>query len=298
MGRIYESTFTLLFTLTALTLGVASCSDSSDKSSVVKPGGSSTEPAATTPIPGIDVSKLAAAKQKHFYELAASLPSPCGKAHSLRTSATKDQACKRSKFALRHVVEMLRDEASDAEIQQSYLRRFAQTPRATFKLDDTIPHVGPADAPVQLVEFYDYACPACKRFAPMLDEVVSDMQGQVVLYYRQFPLSQHPHSKSAAQAALAAHAQGKFKQMHELLFANAPQHERSQLTRYAQSLGLDMAKYEADFAAATPRVDIDNKEGLRANIRSTPSLYINGRLYQGPPRAKHVKMWIEEELDQ
>lgn len=299
MHRIQESTLALSLTVAVLAFGISACSDKSSDSETVRPDTPKTPPSqvSTEPIPGVDISGLKPNKQSRFYQLVASLPSPCGKAHSLRTSATQDKSCKRTRFALQYVVEGLRDEASDKELQEAYNRRYKQVPKIKFALDNSIPHQGPPDAPVQLNEFYDYACPACKSFAPVLDEVIANMQDQIVVYYRQFPLSQHKHSKSAAKAAIAAGNQGKFKEMHALLFQNAPRHERAQLDQYAQSLGLDMAKFAADFNAAELRVAADVKDGMGAKVRSTPSLYINGRLYDGPRRPKYLQMWIEEEIE-
>lgn len=249
-----------------------------------------------TPIPGVDVSKLDQAKAKRFYTLAATLASPCGAAHSLRTSLTEDKTCKRAPFAARYVVEMLSDEASDSEVKELYELRYkkAGAPK-TFQLDG-VPHKGPADAPVKVVEFFDYGCPTCKVWVPILEEALAGFPDQAVLFYKQFPLPSHVNSKPAAQAALAAHQQGKFEAMHKLLFVKAPAHREPELMQYAQSLGLDMARFKADYASALYRVQADITDGDKAGVGGTPTVYINGRMYEGPAHPKYVRMWIEEEL--
>jgi protein-disulfide isomerase len=253
-------------------------------------------PPNTDPIPGVDVSKLDEAKAKRFFALASTLPSPCGKAHSLRTSITEDTSCKRASFAARYVIEMLADEASDKDAKEFYELHYKKdTPRQSFKLDNA-PYSGAPDAPVKLVEFFDYGCPTCKQYVPMLKEALAPFPDQAVLYYKQFPLPSHVHSKGAAQAALAAHEQGKFQQMHELLFARAPSHTKPELTNYAKTIGLDMARFEASYMANRAKVEADVAEGNAAGVDGTPTVFINGKKYEGPHHPKYMSMWIEEEL--
>jgi protein-disulfide isomerase len=253
-------------------------------------------PASADPIPGVDVSKLDKDKAKLFFTMASTLPSPCGKAHSLRTSIMEDTSCKRSSFAARYVVEMLADEASESEAKELYELHYKGAPeRKTFKLDRT-PYSGAPDAPVKVVEFFDYGCPTCKQFVPLLKEALAPFPDQAVLYYKQFPLPSHTHSKGAAQAALAAHEQGKFHQMHELLFARSPNHTKPELSQYAQSIGLDMGRFEANFNAMAPRVEADIADGNAAGVDGTPTVFINGVEYKGPTHPKYVSLWIEEEL--
>lgn len=262
-----------------------------------KPAAASATPAAPAePVPGVDVSKLDEAKARRFYAMADTLPSPCGKAHSLRTSLAEDQSCKQASFAARYAVEMLVDEASDSEIKEFYeLRYKSDGARKTFKLDG-VPYSGAPDAPVKVVEFFDYGCPSCKMFVPILKEALAAYPDQAVIYYKQFPLPSHVHSKGAAQAALAAQEQGKFQAMHELLFAKAPNHRKPELTEYAKALGLDMGRFEANYNAALSRVEADIAEGNAAGVNGTPAIFINGKEYKGPLHPKYVGLWIEEEL--
>ena len=292
--------------LSTLALGGASCdkkssaNPESNKGALTamdnsnKPKG----PVSKKPIPGVDTKKLDSGKLDRFYRLVEELQSPCGKAHSLRTSLTQDSSCKRAPFAARYVIQMLDDEQDDNEVREFYnLKYIKKMPIQKFVLGEGVPHSGPTDAPVHLVEFYDYGCPACKQFAPLLDEAMSEFTTQAVMYYKQFPLPGHPQSKPAAQAALAAMKQGKFKDMHKMLFANSPSHSISQLEGYAQKLGLDMAKFKADMEAARTQVEADIAEGDKAKIRGTPTLFINGRQYEGLAHPTYIKMWIEEELE-
>ncbi|MGE0548908.1 MAG: DsbA family protein [Kofleriaceae bacterium] len=261
------------------------------------PGTAAEGPVDSTPLPGVDVSKLSADKQATFYKFLGSLKSPCGKAHSLRTSFTSDTSCKRAPFAVSFVVAMLEDEATDADVREFYKGRY-ETPGAKATLDlSKAPYVGTPDAPVKLVEFFDYACPACQHVAPILAEVATKSEGKVVEYFLMYPLEKiHPNSRSAAKAALAAQQQGKFKQMHELLFAKAPAHTAADVTGYAKALGLDAAKFDADYTAAEAHVASDVKQGEAAKVESTPTVYLNGIKYMGPMSARYLEMAITEEV--
>jgi len=251
-----------------------------------------------TPLPGIDVSKLDGKQQTLFYKLVQAYPSPCGKAHSLRTSVTEDKTCKRAPFAARYIISLISDEAPESELRKVWDAKYKDVPAETktFALDG-VPHSGPIDAPIQIVEFFDYGCPACKDAKPILDEVVARNPSTVVVFYKQFPLTdKHPNAMSAAKAALAAHAQGKFKQMHDKLFETQPEHDRAAVMAIAESLGLDMAKFQADYDAAEAKVRADMKEGDAAGVDGTPTLFFEGREYAGPWHPDYFGYWIAEEL--
>jgi protein-disulfide isomerase len=292
--------------LIALLLGGCSCGNKN--SSANTEGGnfkditstfddSEPAPADRKPVEGADLSKLSAADQQRFEKLVDKLPSPCGKAHSLRTSRNTDQECIRARFAVDYLVALLTDGAPDDEARELYTKRYrTDEKKKGFRLGNEVPHTGPADARIVLVEFFDYGCPHCAQFAPELAQVIEGYPSDVVLYYKQFPLAAYEFSRGAAQAALAAGKQGKYTQMHEMLFQMQGAHKKDDLFGYAKKIGLDMAKFEADFAAAAPQVEADKKEGDDAGVDSTPTLFINGRKYEDPTVGKYVKMWIEEEL--
>ncbi|MBP6629254.1 MAG: thioredoxin domain-containing protein [Kofleriaceae bacterium] len=255
-------------------------------------------PVDKTALPGIDVAKLPAKSQDLFYKLVGTLTSPCGKAHSLRTSVSSDTECKRAPFAARYVAALIEDEAPEDVVREQYETKYKKAAGAakTFQLDG-VPHSGPTDAPVVLVEFFDYGCPSCQAAHPVLEEVMSKAGTSAVIYYKQYPLvGKHPDSMSAAQAALAADKQGKFKEMHGVLFENSPLHKKESVLTYAQKLGLDLPTFEADYAAAEARVKAEMAEGDAVGVDHTPTLFFAGREYEGPMMAKYLGMWIEEEV--
>jgi protein-disulfide isomerase len=250
----------------------------------------------SSPLPGVDISKLNDEKKETFYKLVNSLTSPCGKAHSLRTSVTSDISCKRAPFAARYVASLLEDGANADEAKGEYANKYKPSKVSSFKTDG-VPFAGTAGAPIQIVEFFDYGCPACLGFKPKLEEVIKTQQPNVVVYYKQYPLTHaHPDSMSAAQAALAAHAQGKFSAMHEILFTRSPKHRKEDVLGYAKEIGLDVKRFEADYAAAEAKVKADQAEGDAAGVDSTPSIFFNGKKYEAPPFPRYFALWIEEEL--
>jgi protein-disulfide isomerase len=249
----------------------------------------------TTPLQGVDVSKLSEEKQKTFYKFVNTMKSPCGKTHSLRTSYTQDQSCKRAPFAVRYILALVEDEATEDQIREEYTSKYDNA--KIVRLDvSKAPRVGNDDAPVRFVEFFDYACPHCAQFRPMLEKVSEEKGGKVAEYFLMFPLGKWPESKSAAQAGLAAAKQGKFKEMHALLFAKAPQHDKESVMGYAKELGLDMTKFAADYDAAAVQVESDRGQGEANGVESTPTVFFNDRKYTGPLNPKYMGMWVEEEI--
>ncbi len=250
----------------------------------------------STPLTGVDLGKLDADKQKVFYNLLGSLTSPCGQSHSLRTSFTQDTACKRAPYAVRYLVQLLDDEASADQAREEYVSRY-QSGDARVKIDTSKSiRVGTNDAPIRIVEFFDYACPHCAETKQVFDEIAEKHGSKVAEYFLMFPLGRWPDSKSAGQAAYAAAAQGKFKEMHAVLFTNAPRHSKADVTIYATRMGLDMAKFESDYAGAAAQVDADHTLGKSLGVSGTPAIFINERKYAGPLYAKYFELWIEEEL--
>lgn len=258
--------------------------------------GAATGPVDTTPLPGVDVSKLSAPNKDLFYKLLGSLGSPCGKGHSLRVSVTNDSSCKRAPFAVRYVLEMLQDEATEDILRKLYTDKYTEAPAVTVDISQAPTH-GSADAPIKLVEYFDYGCPVCQEFKPELDKVLAEHGGDIYIAYLMYPItSKHPNSHSAAQAALAAFAEGKFQEMHDLLYTKAQAHAREDVMGYAKQLGLDPTKFAADYDAVSAHVDADQKAGEAIGVDSTPTLFFNGHPYKGPMMAKYLNLWIDEEL--
>jgi protein-disulfide isomerase len=152
-------------------------------------------------------------------------------------------------------------------------------------LNDEDHFLGPADAPVTLLEYGDYECPHCGRAHPIVAAVLRRLGGQVRFAYRHFPLTQiHPHAQHAAEIAEAAAEQGQFWAMHDLLFENQEALDDEDLLEYAAELGID-----PDWAASalasqqfTDEVQRDFMSGVRSGVNGTPTFFINGVRHDGP----------------
>jgi protein-disulfide isomerase len=141
--------------------------------------------------------------------------------------------------------------------------------------------LGRADAPVTLVEYGDFECPTCKLAFPAVKLLLQRFGADVRFAYRHFPLEgPHPYALPAAEAAECAAAQGKFWEMHNLLFENQPRFERHHLEDYARRLQLDTARFaaELDAHAYVARVRADLDSGARSHVRGTPGFFVNGRI--------------------
>jgi protein-disulfide isomerase len=143
---------------------------------------------------------------------------------------------------------------------------------------------GPVDAPIMLLEYGDYECPYCGAAHPVVKEIQKRLGKRLCFAFRNFPLiNSHPHAERAAEAAEAAAAQGRFWEMHDLLYENQEALEDEDLARYASALGLDARRLmnEVRAGAQMDRIREDFRSGARHDVNGTPSFFINGLRYDG-----------------
>lgn len=135
------------------------------------------------------------------------------------------------------------------------------------------------DAPISIVEFSDFGCPACKAQHPIVESIIEDYPTLVSWGYRHFPLPQHKNAEKAAAAAQAAGEQGKFWEYADVLFANQGAFEEDELVSYAQEEGLDVEKFKEDIKnnAFADIVTQDISYGKQLGVNSTPTFFINGK---------------------
>ena len=156
---------------------------------------------------------------------------------------------------------------------------------------------GPKDAPVTLVKYGDYECPYCGEAHPVLKELQERMGEQVRFVFRHFPLdSVHPRARRAAQAAEAAASQGRFWEMHDLLYERQDELGEEDLMGYAAELGLDLGRFEEDLTNDNHawRIEEDRLGGDRAEVSGTPTFFVNGVRYTGPMDLDGLLAAVEE----
>lgn len=145
--------------------------------------------------------------------------------------------------------------------------------------------LGPANAPVHLEEFGDFECPPCSLFHPILKQLKSEFGDRLRVTFRHFPLTDmHPHAIAAASAAEAAGMQGKFWEMHALLYENQKTwHEtfdvRPIFEGYAKDLGLNLDKFKQDVNSkdVADRIFLDQRRGQSLGVKGTPTVFLNSR---------------------
>jgi protein-disulfide isomerase len=201
-----------------------------------------------------------------------------------------------------HLQEARQTEARESffgQLREKYaVEVFLQEPRVEVAADG-FPSKGPADAPVTIVEFSDFQCSFCARVVPTLNRVLETYGDKVRLVYRNFPLTgMHTHAQKAAEASLCAREQGKFWEMHDLVFANQHQLSDADLYRFAEQIGLNLAKFKASYEAKRGEklVDADRSHGEKIGIQGTPAVYVNGRLYNELLFGGSLTGWIDDAL--
>lgn len=149
---------------------------------------------------------------------------------------------------------------------------------------------GADPAKVTIVEYGDFQCPACGAYYPALKQLGKDFHLELAIVFRNFPLRQvHEHAQITAQAAEAAGKQGKFWEMHDILFERQQEwsdaaNPKDFFTSYARTIGLDVARFTATMDApdVLQAIEDDFQSGLRSNVNGTPTLFLNGKKIQNP----------------
>ena len=145
--------------------------------------------------------------------------------------------------------------------------------------------LGPATAPAHIEEFGDFECPPCGMFHPILEEMHKEFGDRLRITFREFPLvPTHQHALAAASAAEAAGMQGKFWEMHDLLYERQKDWKKEFNVRpifegYAKEIGIDVARYQRDVAsdAVANRITRDGVRGRSLGVQGTPTVFLNGR---------------------
>lgn len=205
------------------------------------------------------------------------------------------------------IEKLLRDERrtalTDSLVQRLWTERGVAYHLEPFRVDldnEGSPALGPLDASITLVEFSDFECPFCGRFFPTLKRLKETYGDSLRIVYRQFPLPQlHPNAIKAAEASLCAHDQGKFWEMHDLLFEQQDRLTVKDLKENARWLGLDAEEFDTclDSGRHAQRIEADLQEGRSVGVTGTPALFVNGILVPGGAVPyETVARHIDEEL--
>jgi protein-disulfide isomerase len=206
---------------------------------------------------------------------------------------TKSFPASRCKSMLDHIPEITADlkkmEAANQPLAPEVAANIAKGKAAAF---------GPEDAKVTVVEFSDFQCPYCSRAATAVDEIKKKYGDKVRFVFRQFPLPMHENARGAAEAALAANAQGKFWEFHDKLFQNQGKLTRDGLEEFAKEAGLNVPEFKKalDAKIYAADVDADVKLGESVAVQGTPTMFINGARVANPTSFEAIAQQIDGAL--
>jgi protein-disulfide isomerase len=252
----------------------------------------------TTPdvvLEGVDTSALTPREKKEWGIYVSELLSPCQSVPvPIAQCVQEKRACAKCLPAAKFVLRGVKDGMTRELIEKSYKGRFEASGVKNVPIDGS-PVRGPENAPITIVEFADFECPHCGEVAPAIDKLLEQHKNDVRFSFKFYPLPSHPHAEIAARAGAAAMKQGKFWEMHHALFTNQRHLEQTDLDSYAKELGIEVSRFHADMQAneTTDRIAKDKKLGEDLQIGGTPTIFINGRLFDGH---QDMNEWITQEL--
>ena len=184
---------------------------------------------------------------------------------------------------------------------------FLAKERAKFLSQETVqafaykdsPSLGNEKAKIIIAEFAEFKCTYCVALSPVLKKLVAESNGKVRLVFKHFPLKNHPGTFFSSRAAQAAHRQGKFWEMNDLLYKDFNKQNMEDVLEYARILGMDVARFKTDLEdrQIEELIERDKMEGVRAKVIGTPTLFINGKMYNLRHDEDFLKDLINEEAE-
>lgn len=258
-----------------------------------------------TTLNSVDFSGLNPARKAAALKALRAMECTCGCGMKVAECRVKDPSCSYSKGLASSITDAMRQGKNEtAALEAAKASRWGHLPEHKL-LDDPIqiptqgaPVTGPAKARITLVEFSDFQCPFCTKAAGQIADILKAYPNDVKLIFKQYPLDSHPQARISAQAALAAHQQGKFWQLHDILFANRTKLSRDAILGWAQQTGLDMKRFNADLdsPAIKKTVERDIADGDKAGVEGTPTIFIDGQRYNGDLDLLSIKPVLDKKL--
>jgi protein-disulfide isomerase len=258
-----------------------------------------------TQIPGIDLTGLNPDQRSAALQILREESCNCGCSMKIAECRFKDPQCSYSRGLALRVVKELKAGKTPDQVRIIVAELAKQAPAERKVLEDPVPIAtvgdpvrGPANARVTIVEFSDFQCPYCSMAAPKVLAIAAEYPKDVKVIFKQFPLDQHSRARFAAEASLAANAQGKFWQLHDKMFANFRQLTRENILKWAGEVGIDVPRFTREIDSHKYRAIVDRElnEGSEAGVMGTPTFFIDGKRYNGAMEADIVKPLIEAEL--
>ncbi len=257
-------------------------------------------------LPGVDFSGMSPVQVNALLRLLRNHDCACGCGMKVAECRVKDPPCSWSKGLAAAMADAIRaGKDENAALEAANASRWSKGPEPPKLLEDPVvidtagaPVRGPDDAALTLVEFSDFQCPYCMLAVAKLNAVMDAYPGKIKLVFKQFPLDMHSQAALAAAASVAAQRQGQFWAMHDALFAHRTDLSRATILTLARAAGLDMQRFQADLDSEQTKAAVarDMQDGDRAGVEGTPSVFINGRKYNGQLDLPAIRPVIDGEL--
>jgi protein-disulfide isomerase len=226
----------------------------------------------------------------------------CGCNWTIARCRKDDPKCGYSRQLLNLIIKDLKARKDEKQIVAD-LKLHALTPPPVLDGPVTIniqgdPVIGPEKAKVTIVEFSDFQCPYCAAAVVQARTILQRYPKDVRLVFKQFPLDDHSQAFLAAEAAVAAHAQGKFWEMHDKLYDNYRSISAKNILVWGQEIGLDMKRFVQEIDSGKYKSTVDNeiKQGENAGVQGTPTFFFNGRRYSGAFQADAIAQMLQSDF--
>ena len=256
-------------------------------------------------LPGVKVGGLTTSQKAQVLAIVRQQSCTCGCTMKIAPCLLKDRSCMVSRTqttAVAREIKAGKTPAAAAAIlaDTNYIAKL-QDELASQPVDLKVagaPASGPQTARLTIVEFSDFQCPFCRAGADALTEIAKAFPNDIRQVFKQFPLESHSQAALAAEASLAAHAQGKFWEMHDRIFSNPRSLTEANLIAWAKELGMDGARFTSDLTSHRYQNTVRNevREGLDAGVQGTPTVFLNGRPYRANVTMEELKPAVEAAL--
>ena len=244
---------------------------------------------------GIDSSALTPRERREWSAAVSEFRAPCPSVPvSLAQCVSERRSCPKCLAAAKFLLKAVRMGKGRDQIDRLYRNRYDPAQVKDVPIDGS-PTLGPETASVTVIEFADFECPYCGTMVGALDRVREAHKDRVRLVYKFRVFPSHLHSEAACRAAISAHFEGKFWEMHHKLFSNQQALTQSDLELYAKAIGLDPSKLPGTMKdpRVGERLAKDRALGDLLKVNSTPTIYVNGREFD---LGDDLESWVAEEL--
>ena len=256
---------------------------------------------AATDLPNVDMTGLNADQKHAVLKLLREEACTCGCGMKMAQCRLQDPKCAFSRMSSNAAVKAIKegkspDQMRAAALSENHLKTLDDAVKIHI---DGAPSRGPLTAKITLVEFSDFQCPYCSKAAFALDELARKYSSDVRLVYKQYPIAMiHSQALLSAHASVAANNQGKFWPLHDRMFSNGNKLSRENILAWAKELNMDMPRFVKDLDAkeTAALVDRDIKEADDIGVLGTPTVFLNGKRYNGELTVGDFGKVIESEL--